>query len=81
MRFLEPFTRHPEDVAGQWDVLVDELELSHVLPDRKIFVAVSEHKVTLDREDLLAQFVCACRASSGTTDARRAIRAAEEDTG
>jgi len=55
MRFLEPFTRHPEDVAGQWDVLVDELELSHILPDRKIFVAVSEHKVTLDREELLAQ--------------------------
>ena len=63
MRFLEPFTRHPEDVAGQWDVLVDELELSHVLPDRKIFVAVSEHKVTLDREDLLAQ---------SPTDAREA---------
>jgi diguanylate cyclase (GGDEF)-like protein len=55
MRFLEPFTRHPEDVAGQWDVLVDELELLHILPDRKIFVAVSEHKVTLDREDLIAQ--------------------------
>ena len=55
MRFLEPFNRHPEDVAGQWDVLVDELELSHILPDRKIFVAVSEHKVTLDREELLAQ--------------------------
>ncbi len=55
MRFLEPFTRHPEDVAGQWDVLVDELELSHILPDRKIFVAVSEHKVTLEREELIAQ--------------------------
>ncbi|MDH5467534.1 MAG: diguanylate cyclase [Candidatus Aminicenantes bacterium] len=55
MRFLEPFNRHPEDVAGQWDVLVDELELSHILPDRKIFIAVSEHKVTLDREDLIAQ--------------------------
>lgn len=55
MRFLEPFARHPEDVAGQWDVLVDELELSHILPDRKIFVAVSEHKVTLDRDELIAQ--------------------------
>ena len=55
MRFLEAFTRHPEDVAGQWDVLVDELELSHILPDRKIFVAVSEHKVILDRQELLVQ--------------------------
>jgi diguanylate cyclase (GGDEF)-like protein len=55
MRFLEAFTRHPEDVAGQWDVLVNELDLAHILPDRKVFVAVSEHKVTLQKDDLLAQ--------------------------
>lgn len=55
MRFLEAFTRHPEDVAGQWDVLVDELELSHILPDRKMFIAVGEHKIILDRQGLLAQ--------------------------
>lgn len=55
MRFFEAFTRHPEDVAGQWDVLVNELDLAHILPDRKVFVAVSEHKVALEKEDLLAQ--------------------------
>jgi diguanylate cyclase (GGDEF)-like protein len=55
MRFLGAFTRHPEDVAGQWDVLVNELDLAHILPDRKVFVAVSEHKVTLQKDDLLAQ--------------------------
>lgn len=55
LRFLEPFTRNPEDVAGQWDVLVQELELSHVLPDRKMFVAVGERKVILDKQELFAQ--------------------------
>ncbi len=55
MRFLEAFTRHPENVAGQWDVLVDELELTHILPDRKMFVAVGEHKVILDKQEILAQ--------------------------
>ncbi len=55
MRFLEAFTRHPEDVVGQWDVLVNELDLAHILPDRKVFIAVSEHKVTLQKDDLLAQ--------------------------
>lgn len=55
MRFLEAFTRHPEDVASQWDILVDELELSHILPDRKMFVEVGEHKVVLDKQELLAQ--------------------------
>ncbi|MGD8534487.1 MAG: diguanylate cyclase [Candidatus Aminicenantes bacterium] len=55
MRFFDAFTRHPEDVMGQWDVLVNELDLAHILPDRKVFVAVSEHKVTLQKDDLLAQ--------------------------
>ena len=55
LRFLDAFTKPPEDVAGQWDVLVDELDLSHILPDRKIFVAVSEHKVILDKTEILAQ--------------------------
>lgn len=55
IRFLESFTRHPEDVARQWDVLVHELELSHILPDRKMFVAVGERKVILDKEELVAQ--------------------------
>jgi diguanylate cyclase (GGDEF)-like protein len=55
MRFLEAFNKHPEDVAGQWDILVNELDLAHILPDRKVFIAVSEHKVTLQKDDLLAQ--------------------------
>jgi HEAT repeat protein len=52
---LDAFTKHPEEVAGQWDVLVNELDLSHILPDRKMFVAVGEHKVILDKTELLAQ--------------------------
>jgi hypothetical protein len=55
LRFLDAFTKHPEEVAGQWDVLVNELDLSHILPDRKMFVAVGEHKVILDKTELLAQ--------------------------
>jgi len=73
MRFLEAFTRHPEDVAGQWDVLVDELELSHILPDRKMFIAVGEHKIILDRQELLAQ------APTGAREAAPAL--AGQDAG
>jgi diguanylate cyclase (GGDEF)-like protein len=54
-RFLDLLTKPPEEVAGQWDTLVQELELSHVLPDRKMFVAVGERKIALDKQDLLVQ--------------------------
>jgi diguanylate cyclase (GGDEF)-like protein len=54
-RFLELLTRAPEEVAGQWDTLVQQLELSHILPDRKMFVAVGERKIELDKQDLLVQ--------------------------
>jgi hypothetical protein len=54
-RFLNLLTKPPEEVAGQWDTLVQELELSHILPDRKMFVAVGERKIMLDKQDLLVQ--------------------------
>jgi diguanylate cyclase (GGDEF)-like protein len=46
--FLEIFKRHPEDVIGQWDDLLEKLNISHIFPDRKVFVAVSERRVVLD---------------------------------
>jgi hypothetical protein len=54
-RFLDLLTKPPEEVAGRWDTLVQELELSHVLPDRKMFVAVGERKIALDQQELLVQ--------------------------
>jgi diguanylate cyclase (GGDEF)-like protein len=54
-RFLNLLTKPPEEVVGQWDTLVQELKLSHILPDRKVFVAVGERKVALDRQGLLVQ--------------------------
>jgi diguanylate cyclase (GGDEF)-like protein len=52
VRFLELFTRRPEEVASQWNALVEELDLSHILPDRKVFLAVSERKIVLDKEKI-----------------------------
>ena len=54
-RFLNLLTKPPEEVAGQWDTLVQELELSHILPDRKMFVAVGERKIILDKQEILVQ--------------------------
>jgi diguanylate cyclase (GGDEF)-like protein len=54
-RFLGLLTKPPEEVAGRWDTLVQELELSHVLPDRKMFVAVGERKIALDKQEILVQ--------------------------
>ncbi len=55
VRFFEAFQRPSEEVASQWDILVDQLKLSHILPDRKIFVAVGERKIVLDDKELLVQ--------------------------
>ena len=55
VRFIEVFKRLPEDVIGQWDVLLEQLGISNILPDRKIFVAVSERKVALEENELIAQ--------------------------
>jgi diguanylate cyclase (GGDEF)-like protein len=54
-RFLDLLTKPPEEVAGKWDTLVQELELSHILPDRKMFVAVGERKIALDKQELIVQ--------------------------
>ncbi len=71
VRFLEIFKRLPEEVIGQWDVLLEQLRISNILPDRKIFVAVSERKILLDEHELLVQ-------SSGEEDSRSAVTPASE---
>jgi diguanylate cyclase (GGDEF)-like protein len=53
--FLEIFKRHPEDVIGQWDELLERLNISHIFPDRKVFVAVSERRVFLEDQKLHVQ--------------------------
>jgi diguanylate cyclase (GGDEF)-like protein len=55
IKFLEIFKRPPEDVIDKWDVLLDQLKISHILPDRKVFVAVGERKVILDEQELIVQ--------------------------
>jgi diguanylate cyclase (GGDEF)-like protein len=55
VQFLELFKRLPEDVIGKWDMLLDQLKISHLLPDRKVFVAVGERKVLLDEQELIEQ--------------------------
>jgi diguanylate cyclase (GGDEF)-like protein len=55
VRFIELFKRLPEDVIDQWDVLLEKLNITNILPDRKIFVAVSERKIILDKQELLAK--------------------------
>jgi len=57
VRFLEIFKRLPEEVIDQWDMLLEKLGISNILPDRKIFVAVSERKVIRDELELLADSV------------------------
>jgi len=57
VRFLELFKRLPEDVIDKWDVVLDQLKISHILPDRKVFVAVGERKILLDEQELMEQAV------------------------
>jgi diguanylate cyclase (GGDEF)-like protein len=73
VRFLEIFKRLPEEVIGQWDVLLEQLEISNILPDRKIFVAVSERKINLDERGLLVQ-------PNGEEDRKSATSSASEIT-
>jgi diguanylate cyclase (GGDEF)-like protein len=55
VRFIEVFKRPPEDVIGEWDTLLEQLDIANILPDRKVFVAVSERKVILDEQELIAK--------------------------
>jgi energy-coupling factor transporter ATP-binding protein EcfA2 len=55
VRFIEVFKRPPEDVIGHWDVLLEQLNISNILPDRKVFVAVSERKISLDNQQFIVQ--------------------------
>lgn len=53
--FLELFKRPPENVIDKWDVLLDQLKITHILPDRKVFVAVGERKILLEEQELRVQ--------------------------
>jgi hypothetical protein len=53
--FLEIFKRHPEDVIGHWDELLERLHISHIFPDRKVFVAMGERRLLLDEQKLHIQ--------------------------
>jgi hypothetical protein len=55
IQFLELFKKSPEEVIDKWDVLLDQLKISHILPDRKVFVAVGERKILLDEQELVEQ--------------------------
>ncbi len=55
VRFLELFKRLPEEVIDHWDVLLGQMKISHILPDRKVFVAVGERKILLDEQELIEQ--------------------------
>jgi diguanylate cyclase (GGDEF)-like protein len=55
LNFLELFKGLPEDVINQWDRLLEKLNIAHVFPDRKIFVAVGEREVVLGDGGLVAQ--------------------------
>jgi diguanylate cyclase (GGDEF)-like protein len=55
IQFLELFKRPPEEVIDKWDVLLDQLKISHILPDRKVFVAVGERKILLDEQEIEEQ--------------------------
>jgi len=52
VKFIELFTKRAEEVAKEWNTAVEELNLSHILPDRKVFLAVSERKVILEKEKI-----------------------------
>ncbi|HDR91263.1 MAG TPA: hypothetical protein ENN75_03320, partial [candidate division Zixibacteria bacterium] len=49
-RFLSIFSRKPEEVANRWEDILIEEELRHVRPDRKIYVALGQSKVSLGNE-------------------------------
>ena len=67
--FLETFTAKPEEVSARWDEIVDEKKLEHILPDRKIFVAVGERKIVLDNKEIIAQTLGAGEKSEDDTSA------------
>ena len=78
VQFLELFKRLPEDVINNWDVLLDQLKISHILPDRKVFVAVSERKVLLDEQEFIAQTSGGEGQESPSTGKTGAIPLSEE---
>ncbi len=49
-RFLALFSRKPEEVADKWEDILIEEDLRHVRPDRKIYVALGQSKVSMGNE-------------------------------
>ncbi|MBN1224622.1 MAG: hypothetical protein JXB23_15340, partial [Candidatus Aminicenantes bacterium] len=78
VRFLEFFKRHPRDVINRWDELLEQQEISHILPDRKIFVAVGEHKVLLGKSDIYAQPSGEGTEEGSEYDTRETLKLSEE---
>ncbi len=78
VRFIEIFKRLPEDVIGQWDILLEQLNISNILPDRKIFVAVSERKIVLGEPELLAETINSEGEQIVTTPPSKAMQTAND---
>ncbi|MGD9345831.1 MAG: hypothetical protein PVH84_08205, partial [Candidatus Aminicenantes bacterium] len=77
VRFLELFKLLPEEVIDKWDVLLDQLKISHILPDRKVFVAVGERKILLDEQELAEQALGE-KIEATTADQAGAIQLSED---
>ncbi len=78
IRFLELFKRRPEEVIDNWDVLLDQSKISHILPDRKVFVAVGERKIILDEQALVMQASGSEGQEVPSTDRIEAAKLGEE---
>jgi hypothetical protein len=78
IRFLELFKRRPEEVIDNWDVLLDKSKISHILPDRKVFVAVGERKIILDEQELVVQAPGSEGQEAPSTDGIEAVKLDEE---
>ncbi len=78
LEFLELFKKPPEEVTGHWDVLLDQLKISHILPDRKVFVAVGERKIHLDEQELVEQISGAKVQTAPAASEAGAIQLGEE---
>jgi diguanylate cyclase (GGDEF)-like protein len=78
VQFLELFKKSPEEVIDKWDVLLDQLKISHILPDRKVFVAVGERKIILDDQELVEQAPGQDTQKALVSDKAEALRLSEE---
>jgi diguanylate cyclase (GGDEF)-like protein len=49
-RFLAIFSEKPEDVVEKWEDILTDRALLHVRPDRKIYIALGQSKISLGNE-------------------------------